>query len=352
MKIVQIVRRMEVGGAPQVAYLLHQAFRRRGHDAELWFMHLLQSTYAGKPGVRVLFNHKGSGTEYPLLALRLMARLRAHHPDVVITHDNFSSVLGHVAGALAAVRSRIAVHHCPVENNTFLSRNLDQFAGTFGLYTSQVAVSNAVIQSVSGYPGHYRRSLRCVYNGIAFDHEPSMGTEKYFGSLSSGPKILHVGRLAPGKNHETLVNAMRSLPSANLVLVGGGELRDTIERRVKALGLSERIHFMGELAPEEVRGVMYACDLFMFPSLFEAMPMALLEAMSAGMPIIASDIPANRELLQDCGILLPLIPSNLQAPRPDCLHSGRKLPPSGKKPPDAPGSSRWMQWRTVMKAYS
>ena len=43
MKIVQIVRRMEVGGAPQVAFLLHQAFRRRGHDAELWFLHLLQS---------------------------------------------------------------------------------------------------------------------------------------------------------------------------------------------------------------------------------------------------------------------------------------------------------------------
>jgi glycosyltransferase involved in cell wall biosynthesis len=47
----------------------------------------------------------------------------------------------------------------------------------------------------------------------------------------------------------------------------------------------------------------------MFPSLFEAMPMALLEAMSAGMPIIASDIPANRELLQDCGVLLPPDPA-------------------------------------------
>ena len=129
------------------------------------------------------------------------------------------------------------------------------------------------------------------------------------GSLPSGPKILHVGRLNRQKNHEALVNTMRSLPSANLVLVGDGELRGSIERRVKAAGLSERIHFMGELPPDEVRGVMRACDLFMFPSLFEAMPMALLEAMAAGMPIIASDIPANRELLQDCGVLLPPDPA-------------------------------------------
>ena len=102
---------------------------------------------------------------------------------------------------------------------------------------------------------------------------------------------------------------MRSLPNANLMLVGDGELRGSIERTVKSAGLSERIHFMGELPPDEVRGVMRACDLFMFPSLFEAMPMALLEAMAAGMPIIASDIPANRELLQDCGVLLPPDPA-------------------------------------------
>jgi glycosyltransferase involved in cell wall biosynthesis len=133
--------------------------------------------------------------------------------------------------------------------------------------------------------------------------------EKYSASLPSGPKILHVGRLSPLKNHEALINTMRLLPGASLVLVGGGELRDSIEQRVKASGLGERIHLMGEIASDEVRRVMHACDLFMFPSLSEAMPMALLEAMAAGMPIIASDIPANRELLQDCGVLLPPDPA-------------------------------------------
>jgi glycosyltransferase involved in cell wall biosynthesis len=268
-------------------------------------MYLLQPTYAEKPGVHVLFNHKPSGKSYSLLPLRLLDRLRAYRPDVVITHDNFSSVLGHVAGAITAVTSRIAVHHLPVENNSFLSRNMDRAAGTLGFYTAQVAVSNAVVQSVSRYPDQYRESLCRVYNGIVLDQELGAVSEKYSGSLPSGPKILHVGRLNPQKNHTALVNTMRSLPNANLVLVGDGELRDSIQRQVKALGLGERIHFIGELAPDKVRGVMHACDLFMFPSLFEAMPMALLEAMSAGMPIIASDIPANRELLQDCGILLP-----------------------------------------------
>lgn len=188
MKIVQIVRKMEVGGAPQVAFLLHQAFCRRGHDAELWFLYLLQPTYAGKHGVYVLFNHKPSGTSYSLLPLRLLARLRDYRPDVVITHDNFSSVLGHVAGAMAGVRSRIAVHHLPVENNSFLSRNLDWCAGSLRVYTSQVAVSNAVVQSVSSYPGQYRKSLRRVYNGIVLDQKPRGLKEKYSGSLPLGPQ--------------------------------------------------------------------------------------------------------------------------------------------------------------------
>jgi glycosyltransferase involved in cell wall biosynthesis len=95
------------------------------------------------------------------------------------------------------------------------------------------------------------------------------------------------------------------VPSANLLLVGDGHLRGSLQRQVNTLGLGNRVFFLGELSSTEVRRLMHACDVFMFPSLSEAMPMALLEAMGAGMPIIASDIPANRELLQDCGLVLP-----------------------------------------------
>ena len=71
------------------------------------------------------------------------------------------------------------------------------------------------------------------------------------------------------------------------------------------MGLADRVRFLGEIPPDEVRAVMRFCDVFVFPSVYEAMPLALVEAMAAGMPIVASDIPANREVLSDTGILTP-----------------------------------------------
>ena len=68
MKIVQIVTQMEAGGAQRIAYLLHDALGRRGHDTELWFLYLKRPAYSGKPGVRVLANRRPSLLGYFLLA--------------------------------------------------------------------------------------------------------------------------------------------------------------------------------------------------------------------------------------------------------------------------------------------
>jgi len=125
------------------------------------------------------------------------------------------------------------------------------------------------------------------------------------------PRILHVGRLSREKNHEALLKSLQQIPGAYLVLVGDGELRDTLEQHVQAMGLADRVCFMGEITPEEVRAVMNVCDLFMFPSAFEALGLALIEAMAAGMAIVASDIPACREVLQNTGVLVSPTPQEL-----------------------------------------
>jgi glycosyltransferase involved in cell wall biosynthesis len=174
-----------------------------------------------------------------------------------------------------------------------------------GIYSAQVAVSNSVVDSMSAYPERYKKNVHTIYNGIVPAQKTSDSTQLVENVSVGCPKILHVGRMSREKNHVTILKSLQQLPGTNLLLVGDGELRTELERDVKVLGLGDRVRFLGEITPEEVRAVMCVCDLFMFPSTYEAMPMALLEAMAAGMPIVASDIPANRELLQDCGILLP-----------------------------------------------
>jgi len=307
VRIVQIVTQMEPAGAQKVAHTLHQAFRERGHDAELWFLYLKRAAYLGSPGVQVLWHHPPSKPDYVRIAARLLGWLRSRKPDVVLSHTHYANVMGQVAAAVAGIRSRVAVHHGIIRAYPGFARCLDHILGALGLYTSQIAVSRAVIESMAGYPKAYTQSVRCIYNGVPI--ELCGGNDRKARDVRGPHQILHVGRFAKEKNHSVLLRALLHMPNASLTLVGDGELRSQIEAEARVLGLTNRVVFAGEIPHPQVQALMRSCDLFMFPSRCEAMPMAVLEAMAAAMPIVASDIPAHREFLQGAGLLVSPDPS-------------------------------------------
>jgi glycosyltransferase involved in cell wall biosynthesis len=105
----------------------------------------------------------------------------------------------------------------------------------------------------------------------------------------SKPLLIHVGRFSRQKNQPFLLDVIARLPETHLVLVGDGELRDELMTQI-----------------QQRHDLVSASDVFVFPSRFEAMSMVLLETMHLGIPIVASDIPANRDLLQSSAILLPI----------------------------------------------
>ena len=104
--------------------------------------------------------------------------------------------------------------------------------------------------------------------------------------------IGHVGRFSQEKNHrfliELLVELVRLLPATCLLLVGEGPLRSEVEQQVHESGLSDRVVFAG-LRRDVPQLLTNAMDLFLFPSLYEGLPMVLLEAQAAGLPCIISD---------------------------------------------------------------
>lgn len=332
MKIVQIVTQMESGGAQRVAYLLHQALRARGHQCELWFLYVKRPTYQDEPGIRSLCAHKPAAVDYVRIIMRLKDWMEEFQPEAIITHTHYANVLGLTIGMLRKVKRRIAVQHNPVQTYPGLSQQGDWLCGTIGVYTNQVAVSDAVLQSMASYPARYQKKVYRIYNGTTFGKEAESSQPNIVSRLPrSGPRILHVGRFSNQKNHKFLIDVLARIPDAKLVLIGDGELRNEIAQLVRTMKLEDRVTFLGEISPSEVCAVMGACDLFLFPSLYEAMPMALLEAMASGMAVVASDIPANRELLQDTGILSALdaeaftkAASRLLADRPYALEFGGK----------------------------
>lgn len=117
----------------------------------------------------------------------------------------------------------------------------------------------------------------------------------------AGPRAAYVGRLAPEKGLDTLVDAWPAVrgafPAARLTLLGEGPERPALERRAAALGLAGAVDLPGATADPTDR--LRAADLFVLPSREEGMSVALLEAMALGVPLVATSIPGNRRLVQD-----------------------------------------------------
>ena len=148
-----------------------------------------------------------------------------------------------------------------------------------------------------------------IYNGVdSASFEPVVvfeAAKRLRESLGVKPGSLligSVGRLAPEKNHEVLLGALRRLRvarvDAHLVVAGGGPLRESLLRRAAELEIADRVHLIGEV--DDVRPVLGALDVFVLPSVaVESFSNAALEAMSMGRPVILSDIGGAREMIDD-----------------------------------------------------
>ena len=119
--------------------------------------------------------------------------------------------------------------------------------------------------------------------------------------LDSDPILLNVGRLVPQKGHvyllEAMVKIVKDLPHTKLLLVGDGPLLPTLTERRAQLGLDENIVFLGQR--DDVKELLELADIFVFPSLYEGCPNALIEAMAMGKPCVAARIGPIAEVMED-----------------------------------------------------
>lgn len=115
--------------------------------------------------------------------------------------------------------------------------------------------------------------------------------------------LISVGRLAPEKNWDTLLQAFakvyRDHPKVRLVLVGDGTARQSLEALAGELGISDRVTFTGALPFDEIPRYLKAADLFAFASVTETQGLVTIEAMAAGLPIVAVDGPGTRDIVED-----------------------------------------------------
>jgi glycosyltransferase involved in cell wall biosynthesis len=151
------------------------------------------------------------------------------------------------------------------------------------------------------------------------------------------PVVGHVGSFRPPKNHAFLLQiaaeVLKMRPDVRFLLVGDGPLRPQIEARARELGIAGNVIFTG-VCSDVPRVMLGGMDLFLFPSLWEGLPIVVVEAAASGLPVVASDIPGVREAAQTCTGVTLVPPQDMQgfvAATVRYLKDRRRYPPDPQK---------------------
>ena len=235
--------------------------------------------------------------------------LREVRPDIFHAHLNWP--LGCRHGLAAAKFGRIpgivatAHLYSPIDGVRFAKLKWLLHAATVDRY---IAVSNEVSERFSQSLGLPGTKIRVVHNGIrqtAFGQPPDPAVRATLTEGSDCPIVFTPARLHSQKGHKYLLEAAAMIPDAVFVLAGDGPERDFLEQYSSELGIQARVRFLGNR--QDVPQLMAACDLFVLPSLYEGLPISVLEAMAAGKPIVATNIGGTDEAIvnNETGLLVP-----------------------------------------------
>jgi glycosyltransferase involved in cell wall biosynthesis len=318
-RVLFVVTKLSKGGAMVVPLQVAAGLRKRGYVAETWFLYQHEPAFENEPGVRIIWPHQTRNLiDYLRIILRLIPAMRAFRPDAVHGAIPLGNIFGLLSAALIRCPSRVASQHSPAATHNIVMQWLDKIWGSIGIYTANIAVSYSVQESYKDYPRPYVNKLRVVQNGtrIRRPNRPKSAAREHFDLPRDARIIGSLGRLAHEKNQSFLFDVLAGLPDVHLTLAGDGDLHEELEQQARDMGLADRVHLLGAVPPEDVSDFLESLDIFVLPSRFEGLPMALIEAMQAGCPIIVSDIPSTHEVVSVKGGEAAGIILKTESPKP------------------------------------
>ena len=312
MKIVHVVYSLEVGGAESLVMQLARLQRSRGHEVSV----ICQSRL-GVLGERMVgegFRVDVVGTGNPLARFPRWWRLfRELRPEVVHCHNPAPTIQAASAARMLGARAVLSTRHSLVAPP--YHRKEETLYGIAALFCDRiVGICEATCANLRGAPMAQPSKIVRVYNGAA----PVTATEglpddEQERLETTGTTFLFVGRLAAVKDLPTMVRAFalarERAPELRLWVVGDGAERVRLEALAAELGLAEKgggITFWGER--HDVPRFLLAADVFTMSSVSEGLPISLLQAMSAGLPALVTDVGGMAEVVQNagCGLRTPV----------------------------------------------
>lgn len=246
----------------------------------------------------------------PVAYVRLERLVRRLRPDLVQTWLFAANAYGRLAALRAGVPAIVASERCVDPWKSESQHLLDRWLAR---RTAAVVVNSPGVRDFYAHHGIAPALLRVIPNGIELPAPLGGAREQLLQELglpADARLLAAVGRLWPQKRVKDLIWATDLLQvirsDAHLLVIGDGPQRATLERYTQLCRIEHRVHFLGLRA--DVPQILPHCDLLWLASGYEGMPNVVMEAMAAGIPVVATDIPGTRELVvpQETGYLVPV----------------------------------------------
>lgn len=309
IKVLHVIPNFGAGGAERLLVNLLEAYDRERFEVAAVSLYPESETILEREikekGFNVYFLNKHRGPD-PRMLPQLYHLFRSYRPHVVHTH---LYVLRYVL--LPALLCRVpvivhTVHNVAQKEVDKIGKAVHWVAFRVGSVVP-VSISQEVANTVHTVYG------RGVYTPVIYNGIP---TERFISRAkrdNAAEKkdliLLHVGRFAPQKNHLLLIEAfalaINECPEMQLWLVGDGELKAAIQKKVMEMGLEGKVLFLG--LRNDIPKLMAESDLLILSSDYEGVPLVVLEAMAAGKPVISTAVGGVPELVVDgiTGFLVP-----------------------------------------------
>ena len=249
------------------------------------------------------------GLRHPFDLLRLRDFLYECQPDIVHTFLLTGSLYGRFAAMMARVPVVIGTEVNVYERKHALHARAERWLmrDTDAVVASAESVRDFYIRQVKADPA----KVEVIYNAVDWAQlQATVSRDEMRASAevpAGAPLLTIIARLTEQKGHRILLDALArtDLAHAYLLVVGDGPLRDVLERQAANLGLSARVRFLG--VRRDLGNILAATDVFVMPSFWEGLPLAMVLAMGAGLPVVATRIAGIPEVVQDgvTGLLVP-----------------------------------------------
>ena len=312
MRITFVATGLDFGGAETQLVRLAEAIKKRGWQVGVISM-LPPAAFAEEleeAGIALATLNMRSGVPDPRAIAGLAKILRRWQPEVVHSHMVHANLLARVARLFCRIPVLISTAHSISEGGRCreIAYRLTDPLADMTTNVSRAAVARYIQAGVAP-----KKKIAFIPNGV--------DTSTFKPNEAAGRRVrdeldvresfvwLAVGRFEVAKDYPNMLRAFKEValkrPEAVLLLVGQGSMREETGKIAEELGLKDKVRFLG--VRRDVPEVMNAADAYVMSSAWEGLPMVLLEAAACGLPIVATDVGGNSEVVQnkESGCIVP-----------------------------------------------